>query len=84
MKFTAEINIMPQKALLDPQGKAVKNTAQKAGYKGIIDVRIGKHIVIEIEAKDRDKAEKEIEELCKNMLSNPVIESYSFVIKNTD
>ncbi len=81
MKFTAEINIMPQKALLDPQGKAVKNTAQKAGYNGVVDVRIGKHIVIEIEAKDQIKAEKEIDNLCKKLLSNPIIESYSFVIK---
>ncbi len=81
MKFVAEIDIMPLKALLDPQGKAVKNSAVKAGYKGIENVRIGKHIEVELEAENEAAAKIEIEELCKKLLSNPIIESYEFQIK---
>ncbi len=80
MRFIAEIDIMPLKALLDPQGEAVKNSALKSGYKGIGSVRIGKHIEIEIEAADKEKAEKEIDKLCEKLLSNPIIESYNFKI----
>lgn len=80
MKFIAEIDIMPLKALLDPQGKAVKNSATKAGYKGLENVRIGKHIEVEIVADNIAAAEIEIDELCKKLLSNPIIESYHFKV----
>jgi phosphoribosylformylglycinamidine synthase subunit PurS len=78
MKFFAEIDIMPLKALLDPQGKAVRNSATKAGYEGLENIRIGKHIEVEIDAQDEKIAESRIDELCKKLLSNPIIESYSF------
>lgn len=80
MKFLAEIDIMPQKALLDPQGKAVENSANKAGYKGIESVRIGKHIEIEINAENEKAAEAEIKKISEKLLSNPIIESFSYKI----
>ena len=48
MKFLAQINVMPLKALLDPQGKAVLLSMHNIGYKKVNDVRIGKHITIEL------------------------------------
>ncbi len=78
MKFTAEINVMPLKALLDPQGKAVTSGLRKMGFTGVENVRIGKHITVEIEAEDADSAKKEIDLACKKLLSNPVIEDYHF------
>jgi len=81
MNFSVEINIMPHKALLDPQGKAVNSTLHNIGYKTIEDVRIGKHITLEIEAKSKDEANKIIENVCLKVLSNPIVENYSFSIK---
>lgn len=80
MKFFAQINIMPLKALLDPQGKTVLQSAQKTGFDSILSVRIGKHVDIEIEAKSKEIAVEKIDELCKKILSNPIIESYEFNI----
>ncbi|REJ81390.1 MAG: phosphoribosylformylglycinamidine synthase subunit PurS [Bacteroidetes bacterium] len=80
MKFTAEIDVMPLKALLDPQGKAVKHGLKNIGLSTIENVRIGKHITIEIEASNREEAQVKIEEACKKLLSNPVMESYHFSI----
>ena len=54
MKFTAEINVMPLKALLDPQGKAVSHGLKNMGLSEIENVRIGKHITLEIEAATKD------------------------------
>jgi len=51
MKFLAEINVMPLKALLDPQGKAVTHSMKNIGFNEVSNVRIGKHITLEIEAK---------------------------------
>lgn len=83
MKFTAEINVMPQKALLDPQGKAVCQTLQRTGHMGVSAVRIGKHIQIEIEAESEEKARKSVEEICTKVLINPIMETYYFqLVKN--
>lgn len=80
MKFIAQINIMPLKALLDPQGKAVLSSAQKTGFSNVTNIRIGKHIDVEIDAESKDAAAIKIDELCKNILSNPIIESFEFNI----
>lgn len=80
MKFIAQINIMPQKALLDPQGKAVLSSAQKTGFNNITNIRIGKHIDVELDAESKESAASKIDELCKKILINPIIESYEFNI----
>ncbi len=81
MKYQVEINVMPLKALLDPQGKSVTATLQNIGYTGVDNVRIGKHITLEIDAKDEKQAHQLIDDACKSILSNPIMESYEFTIK---
>jgi phosphoribosylformylglycinamidine synthase len=78
MKFLAEINVMPLKALLDPQGKAVNATLHGIGYKEVNNVRIGKHINLEIEAPSREVVMEKVTEICSKVLSNPVMEGYDF------
>ncbi|MBQ9469931.1 MAG: phosphoribosylformylglycinamidine synthase subunit PurS [Bacteroidales bacterium] len=78
MKFIAEINVMPLRALLDPQGKAVNATLHGNGYPNIDGVRIGKHISLEIEADSREAAARQVEEVCARVLSNPVMEGFDF------
>lgn len=81
MKFYAQINVMPLKALLDPQGKAVLNSAVKTGYECLTNVRIGKHIDVELEATDEKTANAKVDELCSKVLVNPIIESYEFKLE---
>jgi phosphoribosylformylglycinamidine synthase len=78
MKFIAEIDIMPLKALLDPQGKAVSHGLSNMGLKEIENIRIGKHITLEIEAPSREVAKTKIDEACRKLLSNPIMESFHF------
>ena len=80
MNFLAEIKIMPLKELLDPQGKAVMGGLSNLGLKNIEDVRIGKHIQLNIEAKDTEEAKKIAEEASQKLLANAVMEEYSIVI----
>ncbi len=82
MKFKAEINIMPLKALLDPQGKAVSASMINIGLSEISNVRIGKHITLEIEAENENEANKKVNEACTKMLSNQIMESFEFTIEN--
>lgn len=76
MKYTAHINVMPLKELLDPQGKAVNNSLHNLGLGQVQDVRIGKHITLSIEANSKDEAQQMAQEACKKLLANPVMEAY--------
>lgn len=80
MKYTAHINVMPLKELLDPQGKAVTESLHSLALQGINNVRIGKHISLIIDAKDETEAHAQVDNACKRLLSNPVMESYEFTL----
>lgn len=79
-KFKAEIDVMPLKALLDPQGKAVTGSMKNLGMPEIQNVRIGKHITLEIEAASKDDAKKKVDDACKKLLCNQIMEFYEFEI----
>ena len=81
MKFKAEINVMPLKALLDPQGKAVTGSMKNIGLSEIQNVRIGKHITLEIDASNKETAQKKVEESCKKLLANPIMEFFEIMIQ---
>jgi len=80
MKFVAEIDVMPLKALLDPQGKAVTHGLKNMGLADIENVRIGKHITLEVEADSKEAATEKVETACKKLLSNQIMESFHFTI----
>ena len=78
MKFQAEIDVMPKKEILDPQGKAVSGSMKNLGLSEITNVRIGKHISLAIEADSEDDATQKVEQACKKLLANLIMESYTF------
>lgn len=80
MKFIAEIDVMPHKALLDPQGKAVSGSMKNIGLPQVGNVRIGKHIQLEVEAAGEIEAREMVEKACKELLANPIMEGYSFTL----
>jgi phosphoribosylformylglycinamidine synthase len=80
MKFIAEIDVMPLKALLDPQGKAVSGSMKNLGLPEITNVRIGKHIQLEVEAISEEDARAKVDKACKQLLANQIMESYSFSV----
>ncbi len=81
MKFRAEIDIMPLKSLLDPQGKAVTSSLKNLDLESIENVRIGKHISLEVEAGNESDASEMVEEACKRLLANQIMESFEYEIE---
>ncbi len=79
-KFQAEIDVMPKKEILDPQGKAVTGSMKNLGLAEIQNIRIGKHITLELEAENAEIAHAKVDEACKNLLANLIMESYTFRI----
>jgi phosphoribosylformylglycinamidine synthase PurS subunit len=80
MKYLAEINVMPQKEILDPQGKAVKLGLHNLGIDQVQDVRIGKRITLELEAENEKLAEEKVELACKKLLANLIMENFDYKI----
>lgn len=81
MKFLAEINIMPLKTLLDPQGKAVSSSMKNINLEEISNVRIGKHITLEVEAENENDASEKVKAACEKILCNQIMEYFDFSIK---
>lgn len=81
MKFVAHINVMPQKEILDPQGKAVALGLHNLGINSVADVRVGKHITLALEANSQAEAKVQVEEACQKLLANLIMEDYSFVLE---
>jgi phosphoribosylformylglycinamidine synthase len=80
MNYTALINIMPLKELLDPQGKAVMGGLKNLGLNTIQDVRIGRHITLQVEADNPEAARQMAEQACQKLLANPVMEYFEIHI----
>ena len=80
MKFRAEINVMPLKELLDPQGKAVSSSMKNLNLSEITNVRIGKHITLEVDADSKQTAHEKVETACKLLLANQIMEHFEFEV----
>ena len=81
MQFLAHINIMPKTELLDPQGKVVVKNLPNLEVSGVSNVRIGKHVMIELEADDMDDAHDKVDTACRKLLANTIMEDYDFIVE---
>ena len=79
MKISVVVTL--KKEVIDPQGKVVEQTLKNMGYESVSNVRQGKHFEIDINENDKNKAIKIANEICKNLLTNVVIEDYSINLK---
>ena len=80
MNYTVQVTVMPLKELLDPQGKAVMGGLGSIGLAGIRDVRIGKHVTLQIESDTEDGARNLAEEAARKLLANPVMEYFEITV----
>ncbi|MDC0409307.1 phosphoribosylformylglycinamidine synthase subunit PurS [Pelagibacteraceae bacterium] len=74
MKFSVTVTL--KKNILDPQGKVVENTLINMGMNSIKSIRQGKYFLIEVDENDQTSAEKKVDEICKKLLVNLIIEDY--------
>ena len=79
----AKVYVTPKKAILDPQGKAIANSLHALNYAEVSDVRMGKYLEVRLGGLSRTQAEQRIEEMCRRLLANLVIEDFRFEIVET-
>ncbi|HHW13005.1 MAG TPA: phosphoribosylformylglycinamidine synthase subunit PurS [Firmicutes bacterium] len=78
--WRAEIKVLLKKSVLDPQGRAVEKALASLGYNNVNRVRIGKYLEVTVATPDRAAAEAQVREMCARLLTNPVIEDYTFTL----
>ncbi|MGH7753675.1 MAG: phosphoribosylformylglycinamidine synthase subunit PurS [Gemmatimonadales bacterium] len=79
--YRVEVRVMPRATLLDPQGDAVQRALHALGFASVAAVRVGKHLVLNVEAPTRDAAERDARAMCDRLLANPVVEDYHLVVE---
>lgn len=81
MKYIAEIKIMTRPEILDPQGKAVKLGLHNLQMDTIDNVRIGKHIRLDVDSATEAEARETVDAACRQLLANLIMEEYSFELQ---
>jgi phosphoribosylformylglycinamidine synthase PurS subunit len=76
--YLAKVYITLKPTVNDPQGLTIKGALHNLGFDSVEDVRAGKYIEVKIAEKDISKAHQRVDEMCRKLLANPVIESYRF------
>ncbi len=71
---------MPKRTVLDPQGQAIQHALSSLGFNSIRDVRQGKFFVLDLDGATREAAEKQVERLAREVLTNPVVEEFRYEI----
>ena len=79
--FRVEVRVMPRAALLDPQGQAVEHALQALGFAEAANVRVGKHLVLEVTAPTKEEAAARARTMCERLLANPVTEDYAVAVE---
>ena len=72
--------VTPRKGILDPQGRAVESSLVSLGFKNVSGVKVGKYILLEVEARTANEARDEARKMCEALLANPVIEDFRFEV----
>ncbi len=80
MQFKIEVYVSPRKDILDPQGKAVEQALHNLRFTGVSNLRVGKYLIFDLEADTGEAAKTAAEEMCKNLLANPVIEDFEISV----
>ena len=74
-----KVTVTLKNGVLDPQGKAIQQTLSGMGFSNVEEVRQGKYFEVEVNEKDEDKAKSKVEEMCKKLLANLVIEDFKIL-----
>jgi phosphoribosylformylglycinamidine synthase PurS subunit len=80
MRYEAHVEITHLPGILDPQGATIERALPALGYENVSEVRVGKSIRLVLEADDEAGARAQVDEMCKRLLANPVIEAYDITL----
>jgi phosphoribosylformylglycinamidine synthase len=80
MLFRCEVNIRPRPDILDPQGDAVGKALANLGFTGLGAVKVGRYLILDMEAEGPEAARQQVEDMCRKLLANPITEDYELKV----
>ncbi len=78
--FKVSVYVTPKHGVVDPQGAVVERALPALGHSGAGSIRVGRYITLEVEGSDPEKAKADVDDMCRRLLANPIIEDYRFEI----
>ena len=81
MNWLAKVHVVPKAIVNDPEGEAIMGGLRHLGFTTVERVRKGKYMEIQLEAPDKNDAEHQIDDMCRKLLANPVIEDYRIEVE---
>ncbi|HUP20613.1 MAG TPA: phosphoribosylformylglycinamidine synthase subunit PurS [Gemmatimonadota bacterium] len=84
MRARAEVFVQLKPGMLDPQGETLEHALEGMGYESVDEMRVGKWITFRVEGSDPEEISERVEEMCRRLLANPVIERYRFEISDEE
>lgn len=78
--FRVSVYVTPKAGILDPQGATIERTLPALGFEGVKNIRVGRFITLEVEGNDEDAVRKEVDDMCRRLLANLIIEDYRYEV----
>ena len=82
--FKVSVYVTPKRGVVDPQGAVVERALPGLGHTNAGNIRVGRYITLEVQGGDLDQAKAEVDDMCRRLLANPIIEDYRFEITSDD
>jgi phosphoribosylformylglycinamidine synthase PurS subunit len=78
--YRVSVYVTPKAGVVDPQGAVVERALPALGHSNASNIRVGRYITLKVEGNDTEKAKAEVDDMCRRLLANPIIEDYRFEI----
>lgn len=82
--FKVSVYVTPKRGVVDPQGAVIERALPALGHSGTGDIRVGRYITLTVEGTDPGKVKADVDDMCRRLLANPIIEDYSFEISSVE
>ena len=82
--FKVSVYVTPKAGVVDPQGAVVERALPALGHPGAHNIRVGRYITLDVEGSDPRKVEADVDDMCRRLLANPIIEDYRFEVSEHD
>jgi phosphoribosylformylglycinamidine synthase subunit PurS len=82
--FKVSVYVTPKQGVVDPQGAVVERALPALGHSGVGHIRVGRYITLEVEGSDPEKVRADVDDMCRRLLANPIIEDYRFEVAPLD
>jgi phosphoribosylformylglycinamidine synthase PurS subunit len=82
--YEVSVYVTPKRGVVDPQGAVIERALPALGHSGASDIRVGRYITLAVQGSDPEQVQAEVDDMCRRLLANPIIEDYSFEISPFD